>query len=312
MRALRNALLLLLVGMAIAATAADQDLSLSQYIAVLQQERQSIVAAANSKAVSSIADDLPSEWRVAHAGQRFTISTQGLSQALDEYAKQRTPANLAAFTSQLDLMLADARGMEPAKTDPSAERNKLAEILARREFRKVQGESWWDRLKAAAQRWLAHLLERIVSSSAFPVVSRVLIWGLLALAIVAAVFWVIRNYRQGNIYTQFVGSPDAVSAKPWRDWQAEAQAAALEGRWRDAVHLSYWAGISFLEGQGLWRPDLARTPREYLKLLPEGDAHGDPLRLLTRSFEKVWYGTDPATAETYAGASALLERMGCR
>ena len=152
----------------------------------------------------------------------------------------------------------------------------------------------------------------MVTSSAFPLVSRILIWGLLALAVVAAVFLVIRNYRQGNVYTQFTGSPDAVSAKPWRDWQAEAQAAAREGRWRDAVHLSYWAAISYLEGQGLWRPDRARTPREYLKLLPEADTHRDFLRQLTRSFEKVWYGTDPATAETYAGASSLLERMGCR
>ena len=312
MRPLHNALLLLLVGAAIVAPAADNSHPLAQYIRELQQLRQSVVTAADSKAVFSVAAGLPSEFSVECNGRVFTISTVGIRQALREYGKDRTPANLAAVTSQLDLMVGDARGMESAKIDPSAERHALTEILSRREFRKVQGETWLDRLKAAARRWLARLLERILTSSAFPVVSRVLIWALLALAIVTAVFLVIRNYRQGNVYTQFAGSPDAVSAKPWRDWQAEAQAAAREGRWRDAVHLSYWAAISFLEGQGLWRPDRARTPREYLNLLPEGDTHRDPLRLLTGSFEKVWYGTDPATAETYAGASTLLERMGCR
>ena len=181
--------------------------------------------------------------------------------------------------------------MQAAKASSSAERDKLADILSRREFEKVRGESWYDRLKQAAQRWLFNLLQRIVTSSAFPVVGRVVIWALVALAVVAAAFWVVRNYRQSNVYTQFAGSPDVVSAKPWRDWQAEANAAAQAGRWRDAVHLSYWAAISFLEAQGLWRPDLARTPREYLKLLPEGDSHRDPLQELTRSFEKVWYGT---------------------
>jgi hypothetical protein len=233
-----------------------------------------------------------------------------LRQALNEYAKQRTSANLAAITSQLDLLMRDARAMQSAKVSEQPERDKLAEILSRREFH--TGESWYDRWKRTAQRWLAQLLERILLSSAFPVVSRIVIWGLLALPVAVAAFWVVRNYRQSNIYTKFSGSPDAVSAKPWRDWQAEAQLAAQEGRWRDAIHLSYWAGISFLEGQGLWRPDRARTPREYLRLLPTSDAHRDPLQKLTHSFEQVWYGSDLATAETFAGASALLEQMGCR
>lgn len=311
MRIVRLALLLVLAGSAIAATPSEKPLSLPQYIDTLQRLRQSIVASAGSDAAPSFADELPSEWRIECNGQLFNVSSSGISQALRDYEKQRTPSNLAQVTSQLDLLLSDALGMQAAKANSSAERNKLTQILARPEFA-VQGESWYDRLKHAAQRWLLQMLQRVVTSSAFPVVSRVVIWALLALAIVAAVFLVIRNYRQSNIYTRLTGAPDVVSAKPWRDWQAEAQAAAQEGRWRDAVHLSYWAAISFLEGEGLWRPDLARTPREYLRLLPEGDSHRDPLQLLTRSFEKAWYGTDPATADTFAGASALLERLGCR
>jgi hypothetical protein len=314
MRTFRFATLLLLLGSVIstAALAADKALSLSQYIDTLQQLRQSVVSSADSPSASSIAQNLPPEWQVESAGRVFTVSTSAIGQSLREYAKQRTSSNLAEVTSQLDLLLSNARGMQSTKTNMSAERAKLAEILSRREFGGIKGESWYDRLKRAVQRWLAHLLERVLYSSAFPVVSRIVIWVLLAIAVAVAAFWVIRSYRQSNIYTKFTGSPDAVSAKPWHDWQAEAQAAAQEGRWREAVHLSYWAAISFLEGQGLWRPDLARTPREYLKLLPQDDTHRDPLQQLTRSFEKVWYGTDSATAETFAGASALLERLGCR
>jgi hypothetical protein len=311
MRMLRIVLLLVLAGPALAAAPAQKVLSLPQYIEALQQLRQSLSASADTNAVASARESLPSEWQVEAAGHTFEISTGEISEALRDYEKERTSNKLAAVTSQLDLLLSNARAMQSAKADSSAERAKLADILSRGEFDNVRGESWYDRLKQAAQRWLFNLLQRIVTSSAFPVVGRVVIWALVALAVVAAAFWVVRNYRQGNVYTQLTGSPDVFSAKPWRDWQAEAQAAAQAGRWRDAVHLSYWAAISYLEAQGLWRPDLARTPREYLKLLPEGDSHRDPLQALTRSFEKVWYGTDTATADTFAGTSELLERLGC-
>lgn len=287
-------------------------LTLPQYLEALHQLRQAVVSASDNATAMSIVQKLPTEWRVAADGRVFITSSDGLRKALNDYGKQRTPGNLATITSQLDLLVKDACGMQSTKTSASAERDKLAEILSRSEFRKVSGESWYDRWKRTAQRWLSQLLDRILLSSAFPVVSRIVIWGLLAVAVAVAAFWVIRNYRQSNIYTKFSGSPHTVSAKPWRDWQAEAQAAAREGRWRDAVHLSYWAGISFLEGQGLWHPDLARTPREYLRLLPPGDVHRDPLQRLTRSFEQVWYGTDVATADTFAGASVFLEQMGCR
>ncbi|MGA2903760.1 MAG: DUF4129 domain-containing protein [Candidatus Korobacteraceae bacterium] len=309
MRALRIASLLLLVSIA---SAADTPLWLSQYVEGLGQLRRSVVSAPDNSSALSIARNLPAEWRVEADGRVFTISSDNVGQALRDYAKQRTPANLAVITSQIDLLLSDAHGMEAAKMTAATQRDKLNEILSRREFRNVEGESWYDRLKYVVQRWLAQLLDRILVSSAFPVVSRIVIWLLLAVAVVVAVFWVIRNYRQSNIYTTFTGSPETIVAKPWRDWQAEAQAAAQQGRWRDAVHLSYWAAISFLEGQGLWHPDRARTPREYLRLLPPDDAHRDPLQQLTRSFEKVWYGTDTATADTFAGAFALLERLGCR
>ncbi|HUI83397.1 MAG TPA: DUF4129 domain-containing protein [Candidatus Binatia bacterium] len=305
-------LLLVLVTLCSAASAAETPLDLAQYTAALQQLRQAVVSAPDSAAASAAERNLPAGWRVESGGRIFTVEADGLRRPLRDYARQRTPANLALVTSSIDLLLRDAQAMQSAALDATAERRKLDEVLSRQEFHNLAGESWYDRLKSAAQRWLARLLERILLSSAFPVVSRVVIWVLLALAIVVAVFWVVRNYRQGSVYTNLIGSPEPLSARPWRDWQAEAQTAAQQGRWRDAVHLLYWAAISFLEGQGLWRPDAARTPREYLRLLANDEARRDPLQRLTRSFERVWYGSDQASADTFAGASALLEQLGCR
>jgi hypothetical protein len=92
---------------------------------------------------------------------------------------------------------------------------------------------------------------------------------------------------------------------------AEARAAADRGNWREAIHLAYWCGVSFLEAQGMWRPDYARTPREYLRLLPSSSQHHPPLAALTRSFEVVWYGTQEADADSYSQTLAHLEKLGC-
>jgi hypothetical protein len=103
-----------------------------------------------------------------------------------------------------------------------------------------------------------------------------------------------------------------VSARGWRIWLAEARAAAQSGNWRDAVHLAYWAGISLLETQGAWRPDSARTPREYLRLIPEANPHRPTLSSLTRKFELVWYGGQPADEQVFAQTLEELEKLGCR
>ncbi len=313
MRALRDLTLLLLFALVHSmAAAGDTPLSLSQYIEQLAQLQRAVASAADSNAVLSLAQQLPAQWLVDGGVQVFTVPADDTQQLLRDYAKQRTPANLAMIHSQLDLLLSNARAMQAAKSNTGAERDKLQQILSRHEFRNVKNNSWYDRWKRAAQHWLAEMFRRMVGSSSFPVVSRIIVWVLLAAAVFVAAFWIIRIYRRENIYTALAGSPQIPLIRPWRDWQAQAQSAAEQGRWRDAVHFSYWAGITFLEAQGLWRPDPSRTPREYLRLLPPGNQHRDPLRQLTRSFELVWYGTDAATAETFAGASSLLERLGCR
>ena len=96
-----------------------------------------------------------------------------------------------------------------------------------------------------------------------------------------------------------------------KDWMMEAKAAAAAGSWRDAIHLSYWAGISFLEGRGVWHPDRARTPREYLRLLPSSAEYHKPLAALTRQFEMIWYGGTAAGPDSFSEALKHLESLGC-
>jgi hypothetical protein len=109
-----------------------------------------------------------------------------------------------------------------------------------------------------------------------------------------------------------MAQPAPVSAKEWSAWLAEARAEAEAGNWANAIHLAYWAGISLLEAQGAWRPDKARTPREYLRLLAATDEHHPTLTALTHGFEIVWYGGHPANQDAFAETMTHLEKLGCR
>ena len=116
-----------------------------------------------------------------------------------------------------------------------------------------------DRLKQRITELIIRLLGRAFSSSAVPVISNIVVYGLIALAVLALAYWMYRSVRDSARLETImpVGAP--VSAKGWLLWISEARAAAARGDCRDAIHLAYWAGISFLEMQGAWHPDIART-----------------------------------------------------
>jgi Domain of unknown function (DUF4129) len=292
--------------------AAGTPLSAAEYVRQLQELRQSLNPEASAAQAEKLAAALPEEWIIDAQGRRFTVSTATVVSDLRNYAKKPAAGKLDAVRAEIDLLVSDASAMVADRADFSGDRAKLTAILGRPEFHRVHGETWLDRLKRQAQELLARLFGRLLTSSVFPVASRIVVWSLVVLAVALLGLWLVRIYRESNVYTNISGVPGAISEKPWRDWKAEALIAAEQERWRDAIHLYYWAAISFLEAQGLWRPDRGRTPREYLRLLPRGNTHSVPLTELTRNFETVWYGDEPANEQKALAARALLESVGCR
>ena len=98
----------------------------------------------------------------------------------------------------------------------------------------------------------------------------------------------------------------------WERLREEADEAAQQQRWRDAVRGYYWATIARFESRGQWPADRARTPREYLRLVLPGHPKHDDLRLLTRRFESCWYGSETATQPDCDAARQLFERLVAR
>jgi len=287
--------------------------SISEYAAELDR-LANLADAANTDpgAAGEALNDLRGDWNVQAGGQTFEVKTAWLGDQFEKLKNKPEPDVHAQLLARLRSMRADAEAFEQTPPDSAAARAALTRILARSEFHQVRGPSWWDRLKFRIEMWIYRMLSRFFGSSSAPVVGRIFVWTLVAGAVLVLAWFVYRTIKENARLESIMPEVVPVSAKLWRAWLDEARAAAAKGQWREAVHLAYWAGISFLEASGMWRPDQARTPREYLRLLPAGSEHRAALSTLTRTLEVTLYGNQPAGPETFAETVSHLENLGCR
>ncbi|MDR1728880.1 MAG: DUF4129 domain-containing protein [Acidobacteriota bacterium] len=291
---------------------ARRELSLPEYAAEL--ERVSALAAdgsAGARECAALARALPGEWTVRAGGRRYTVGCAWLKSALpgvpgSPEARRDVRRHIAALQE-------DARALAAPSQDFAPARRELSRILARREFRAVRGPSAWDRFRQKVLMFVVRLLEKAFGGSHFADLNKAFVWCLVAVAVAALASWICRIMKRSSpLDAPPQGEDGPVSALPWREWLRRAHEAAAAGGWREAVRLAYWGGISFLEAGGAWPPDKARTPREYLRLMPAGGGEGKPLAELTREFESVWYGRAQAGPESFAESLRHLEVMGCR
>ncbi len=255
---------------------------------------------------------IPQSWHVIADQHDFDISTEGLQRDIRRYESDKSAANALAIRTRLQGFRNDLDGFEKAPTDFSVSRAEANSILSRREFRDVSGPTWLDRLKRRLADLLLSLLQKVFRSAAIPNISKYFIYGLMAFALLALIYIAYRSIWRSEDSAEVVPRDTPVSAKEWAIWLTEARAAAAKSEWRDAIHLAYWAGISFLERQGFWKPDRARTPREYLRLLSDSSGHRQTLTALTRIFELAWYARRDATEAAFSQTLSELEKLGCR
>jgi len=255
--------------------------------------------------------ELPQSWRVHTEQQDFDVSTEGLRREVRRFEKERTIQAATAIRSRVQGLRDDLDGFEAPPPDVSRQREHLTALLARREFQDVRGPSFADKLKQRLLDLIVRALQFLFRSSTIPTISKYFVYGLIGLAVLALGFLAYQHIRSARAQESFVPVDVPVSAKNWALWLAEAQAASQQHNWRDAIHLAYWAGISFLEGQGMWRPDRARTPREYLRLLSDSSEYRDTLVGLTGIFELAWYAEREANADEFVKTMQALEKLGC-
>jgi Domain of unknown function (DUF4129) len=290
----------------------EDKLSLPQYIQALDQALARTSAMKDQPQVAAdLRDDLPSSWQVDADGKSFEIPTQALRRDIGSWQRTHDDQTQQRIFTYLQTLRSEAASYSTQAGDDAGRHALLNSILARHEFHNVHGPTWLDLLKLHIIRWLFKLFGRAITSSTIPAISNFLVYGLIVIAVLVAAFWMYRSLNESARLETIMPQAVPVSAKEWPIWLREARAAAARAQWRDAVHLAYWGGISFLEAQGAWRPDAARTPREYLRLLPAASEHQPALRSLTQRLEHVWYGMQSADATSFQQALAELEKLGC-
>jgi hypothetical protein len=292
--------------------APPETLSLPQYIQILDDSlAEARQLQKQPEDAARLRDNLPSSWHVHDSDRDYDIPTDSLRRDLGAWQSKQDDTTLQRILQHLETLRAEASSQWQPNQDASGRRALLNSILAQPEFHDVQGQTWLDRLKERFTRWLINILGRAISSSSIPVISDIIVYGLIAAAVLALAWWMYRSLKESSRVETIMPVAVPVSAKEWPIWLAEARAAAAQGRWREAVHLCYWSGISFLEAGGSWRPDAARTPREYLRLLPSTSTQHPALRSLTQKLERVWYGMHPADADSFHESLKELENLGC-
>lgn len=294
------------------AQAPPEPLTLKEYVQALDDSLTAVRSTKEApEKTEEIERSIPAKWKVEVDNRTFEVPAEPIRHDLNAWQSKRKAESLDHAVQYLEMLRQQAAAAEPSAGDFTDRRIKLENILARREFRNVHGQTWFDRLKQRVNELLLRWLGRMFSASVIPVISDVVVYGLIILAVLALAYWMYRSLKESARLETIMPVAVPVSAKQWPIWIAEARAAAARGDWRDAIHLAYWGGISFLEVQGVWRPDVARTPREYLRLLPATSDHQPALRALTMRLESVWYGMQTADEEGFRQTVADLERLGC-
>lgn len=193
------------------------------------------------------------------------------------------------------------------------ERDTMKQVLAGREFSNLQPATDTDTALEKLGNWLNRLLARfdkLRARSAW--VGRTLVWGFFGVIAVGLAWGLLRVERRWRIRLVPASAglvPEAVSARDWQLWLADARKAAADGQWREAIHCVYWAAIARLESKRLWPADRARTPREYLALVAPDDPRQSGLASLTSSFERTWYGGREASESDYRRAETLAASL---
>jgi hypothetical protein len=176
------------------------------------------------------------------------------------------------------------------------------EELARRPYQDAQ-PPLLTRLLGRLLRELGELLDRAAAAAPGGPLGLLLLAALVAL-VVAVVLARLRPRRTGRDGALFETGRTLTAA----DHRAQAQAAAAQGRWAEAVRERLRAVVRELEARGVLDPRPGRTADEVAReagaVVPEV---AEDLRHAVRVFGEVWYGGRPATAQSY-GALVDVDR----
>jgi hypothetical protein len=290
--------------------------SRSELVAALDRLGIEIAAVANVADAASVAANIPEAWRVADGNEHIDVSNRWLVAALRAAPAKPGdwPGTRAALLRRLTGVrdeAASAGDLDAGRARAEA-RSRIESILARGEFQQSAASRWRERLQERVGKWFEDLWGlfsrgRGTARGA----ALVFAWTAAIAALIGLGFWLARTIADRPRGAALSLRAAAAVRPRARDLALRALSAARLGHTRDAVRCAYGAALARLEEQGVWRVDAARTPREYLPMLPASDSRHPIMVDLTRRFEQIWYGNRAAADDDARRVTDHLESLGC-
>jgi len=292
------------------------DLDAAAYVATLQRLAEAVRAADAPADGATLARDLPATWTVRAGSERLTVSTAPIVDALTTTTPESSWAAIrTAAVARIDALREEASPLARAGVPPPSHlRGALADVLAAPEFRGRQRYAGLMAFVDRVRRWLRSWLPEARQGAAAVVpILRYATWVIAAIAFVLLAWLTWRVLRGASRDTAAARPRPARGADPVdaRTWAARARAAAAAGDAREAVRCAYHAVLHRLDEEGAWTIAEARTPREYMRLLPPADRRQPAVSFVARLFEGAWYGGAEPGIDDARQAVHHLRDLGC-
>lgn len=199
-----------------------------------------------------------------------------------------------------------------ADADRAAARAVLHDVLSQRAFSHAKGDTWTTEFRRRVGAWLTDLWARVIGNRFVrPSAARAVAWIASTAAVCVLIGWLWRIARRNRRTDPFELDAPVRDERRWSVLAQQAVELIRAGRIRDGARLAYRAAVQRLDEDGAFTQDATRTPREYLRLVPEQHRRRPALSALTAAFERIWYGSRTASADEGRDIVALLQELEC-
>jgi hypothetical protein len=273
------------------------------------------VREADAAAAGRLAAGIPAAEHVVAAGDTYDISFEWLQRALAAApaAGADWPERRRQIGDRLDAIAIEVKMLDDdTLRRDAAPREALASVLTDRRFQRAKRMSWQAVLQERIRKWVLDFLGRLGGRGwSRRQLVQGLAWTVSSAAVIVLLVWLARvSLRRRADRPTSVGLAGTV-AQPGHVLAIEAAELIGSGRIREGARAAYRAALRRLEEEGVLRPDAASTPRETLRLVAPSHRRAAPLAALTSAFERMWYGSRPASADDGPRLLGLLRELEC-
>jgi hypothetical protein len=271
-----------------------------------------------SEILTEIRKSVPPSEKIEWQGANIETSNQWLRENLHEFEREAktSPKRRMILTSISERLAALSQKLMELENPPALRRakdedkQKLAEILRREEYRKPEKEeeSLFQKIYRKVMEWVASFFPHpdLSNSSqngfeSLSLILQILLYALV-LGVIGFLIYKFAPFLAGRLRLNYTSSKqervilgERISAEETaQNLFAEAEHLARQGNLRGAIRKGYIALLCDLSDRKIIGLSRHKTNRDYLRDVRDKNELHQNLNNLTSNFERHWYGFESA------------------